>query len=57
MMYPEPGFEYEQKCARIAEEIEMLILDTILTALERLNSQNQEVNAKIKQPSADTQPF
>ena len=57
MLYPEPGFEYEQKCGRIAMEIEMLILDAILTALERLNLHNQGVNADKKEPSTDTKLF
>ena len=35
MLHPElePEYEYEQKCERIAMEIEMLILDGIITAL------------------------
>ena len=56
-MYPDPDFEYEQKCGHIAMEIEMLILDAIRIALERLNLHNQGVNADKQEPSADTELF
>jgi len=57
MMYPEPGFEYEQKCERIALEIEMLILDGLIAALERLNLNLQGADMEIKESSADMEPF
>jgi hypothetical protein len=57
MLHPETEFEYEQKCERIAMEIEMLILDGIIAALERLNLNLQDAAMEIKKPSADMEPF
>jgi hypothetical protein len=57
MLYPEQEFEYEQKCERIAMEIEMLILDGIIATLERLNRNLQNADVEIKKTSTDMKPF
>ncbi len=59
MLHPElePEFEYEQKCERIAMEIEMLILDGIINALERLNLNLQGADMEINKSPDDMEPF
>lgn len=56
MSYPDPCHSIDQKRWRIAMEIEMLVLDTILAALESVNPDSQIVNDKHKKP-ADMEPF
>jgi hypothetical protein len=57
MLHPEHEFEYEQKCERITTEIEMLILDGIIAALERLNLNLQGADTEIKKSSDEMEPF
>ena len=57
MLDPEREFEYEQKCEHIAMEIEILILDGILAALERLNRNLQCDDTQNQKPSSDIEPF
>jgi len=53
MLHPEAEFEYEQKCERIAMEIEMLILDGIIAALERLNLNLQDADIEFNDLPAE----
>ena len=57
MLYPQPSYIYEQKLERIAAEMEEMILDAILTALERLNRQNQRIRETEEKLSSDKMRF
>jgi hypothetical protein len=57
MFDPEQELEYEQKCERIAMEIETLILDGIVAALGRLKYNLQEDDKQIQKASANIEPF
>ncbi|MBR9984602.1 MAG: hypothetical protein KFF68_01710 [Desulfosarcina sp.] len=57
MIDPEQEFEYEQKCERIAMEIEMLILDGIVAALGRVKQYLQDDDNQTPKPSKDVEPF
>lgn len=57
MLHPEHEFEYEQKCERITTEIEMLIIDGIIAALERLNLNLKTPDMEIKNSSDEVEPF
>ena len=57
MIDPEQEFEYEQKCERIAMQIEMFVLDRIIATLQRLHSNLEPVDMQIQKTSEDTQPF
>jgi hypothetical protein len=57
MLDPEQEFEYEQKCERIAMEIETLIIDGIIAALGRLKHYLQEEDIQTQRPSEDIEPF
>jgi hypothetical protein len=57
MLDPEQEFEYEQKCERIAMEIETLILDGIIAALGRVKQYLQEDDIQIRNPSENIEPF
>ena len=57
MLDPEQDFEYENKCERIATQIEMLILDGIIAALARVKYYLQEDERQPKIPPDDAKPF
>lgn len=57
MLDPEQEFEYEQKCERIAIEIEMFIIDGIIAALGRLKHYLQEDDIQTPKPSENIEPF
>ena len=57
MFDPEQEFEYEQKCERIAMEIETLILDGIIAALGRVKQYLQDDDTQTQKPSKDAEPF
>jgi hypothetical protein len=57
MFDPEQEFEYEQKCERIAMEIETLILNGIIAALGRVKQYLQDDDIQTPKPSKDAEPF
>jgi hypothetical protein len=57
MLDPEQEFEYEQKCERIAMQIETLILDGIIAALGRVKQYLQEDDIQTQNPSENVEPF
>lgn len=57
MLDPEQEFEYEQKCERIAMQIETLILDGIIAALGRVKQYLQEDEMQPQNPSENMEPF
>jgi len=57
MFDPEQDYEYELKCERIAAEIEMLILDGIISALGKLRHCLQEEDHPSQNFLRDTEPF
>ena len=57
MFDPEQEFEYEQKCERIAMEIETLIIDGIIAALGRLKYYLQEDDRQPPKISEDGELF
>jgi len=57
MFDPEQEVEYELKCDRIAAEIEMLILDGIFAALEKLRHCLQEERNHSQNQAKDMEPF
>lgn len=57
MFDPEHEFEYEQKCERIAMEIETLILDGVIAALGRVKQYLQDDDNQPQKPSNDVEPF
>jgi hypothetical protein len=56
MFDPEQEFEYEQKCERIAMDIETLILDGVIAALGKLKFYLQE-DQQTQKPSTNVEPF
>ena len=57
MFDPEQEFEYEQKCERIAMEIETLIIDGIIAALGKLKHYLQEEDRQPPKISKDGELF
>ena len=57
MCYPESEYEHEEKRGRIIMEIEMIILDLIQNAVERLNLQSQAIKEAEKKLSTNIEPF
>jgi hypothetical protein len=57
MFDPEKEFEYEQKCERIAMEIETLILDGVLAALGRVKQYLQENDMQNQRITEEKEPF
>ena len=57
MLDPEQEFEYEQKCERIAMEIEMIVLDGIIAALGRVKHYLQEDDIQTQKTSEIGKPF
>ena len=57
MFDPEHEFEYEQKCERIAMEIETLILDGVIAALGRVKQYLQDDDIQTRKSSKDVEPF
>ena len=56
MYHQDPDhLKYQEKCGRISMEIEMLILDIILSALERINLKIQTQGDS--ENREDMQPF
>jgi hypothetical protein len=55
MFDPEQEFEYEQKCERIAAQMEFLILDAIATTLEKLHQYFRDDD--IDNPVEKEEPF
>lgn len=56
MSYPKPAHSIDQKRWRIAMEIEMLVLDAVLAALESMTTDSQILHDKQKK-SSDMEPF
>lgn len=56
MSYPDPDLIIDQKRWRIAMEIEMLVLDAVLAALESVTTDSQIVHDKQKK-SSEMEPF
>lgn len=56
MTYPEPAHSIDQKRWRIAMEIEMLVLDAVLTVLEKMSTDSQIAKDQYKN-LADMEPF
>lgn len=54
MHHPDPDYEYREKWGRLGMEIEMLILDVILSAVERLNVKRDQAET-VNQPKIE--PF
>ena len=57
MFDPEHEFEYEQKCERIAMEIETLILNGVIAALGRVKQYLQDDIIQTQKPSKDVETF
>lgn len=57
MLDPEHEFEYELKCERIATEIEMLIIDGIISALGKLRYSLQEEGCRPQDLPPNMEPF
>lgn len=57
MLDPEQAFEYEQKCERIALEIEMMVIDGIIAALGKLKYYLQEDDRQTQKTSEIGKPF
>jgi hypothetical protein len=57
MYYQEPNFEYEEKRARIIEELEMFVLDAILAALEGLSRSYHASEEAEKKELLKDEPF
>jgi hypothetical protein len=57
MFDPEHEFEYEQKCERIAMEIETLIIDGIIAALGRVKQYLQDDDIQTQGPAKEMEPF
>jgi hypothetical protein len=57
MFDPEQQFEYEQKCEQIADQMEMLILDAIITTLARLHHYLRDDEMPVDKPSRNIEPF
>jgi hypothetical protein len=57
MFDPEQEFEYEQKCERIAMEIETLILDGVIAALGRVKQYLQDDDIQTQKTSEIGKPF
>ena len=60
MSYIEPEYEYELKCEQIAMQIEMLVLNSIISVLERLSNNLESITTVTTQnqkPSEDIYPF
>ena len=57
MFDPEQEFEYEQKCERIAMEIETLILDGVIAALGRVRQYLHDDDIQPQKPSETEEPF
>lgn len=57
MFDPEQEFEYEQKCERIAMEIETLILDGVIAALGRVKQYLHDDDRQPQKPSETGEPF
>jgi hypothetical protein len=55
MFDPEQEFEYEQKCERIVDQMEMLILDAFITTLGRLHQYLRDDD--IDNPVEKEEPF
>lgn len=55
MYHPDPDYEYREKWGRLGMEVEMLILDIIHLAVERLNMRNETVRNKENQE--EMEPF
>lgn len=56
MPYTDPSHSIDEKRWRIAMEIETIVLDAVLAALESVTSDSQIVHDKLKKPS-DMEPF
>jgi len=57
MFNPEKQFEYEQKCEQIADQMEMLILDAIITTLGRLHQYLRDDEMPVEKSAANIEPF
>ena len=57
MFDPEQEFEYEQKCERIAIQIEMLILDGVIAALGRVTQYLHDKDIQPQKPPQNEEPF
>ena len=57
MLDPEYEFEYEQKCERIAMQIETLILDGVIAALGRIKQYLQDDDMQPQKPPQNEEPF
>jgi hypothetical protein len=57
MFDPEQEFEYEQKCERIAMEIEMMVIDGIVAALGKLKYYLQEDDRRTPKTSEEGELF
>lgn len=55
MCYQDEDYEYREKWGRLGMEVEMLILDIIHCAVERLNMRNQ--TARNTENQDDIEPF
>lgn len=57
MIDPQHEFEYEQKCEHIALQIEMFVLDRIIAALQRLQSNLEPDEVHTPKTSDNTELF
>ena len=53
----EEDLEYERKLDRISEQIEELILDAMITALEKIKARNLFYSGLKSKPQNDPYPF
>lgn len=56
-MYHDPDYEYDEKSGRLVMELEMLVLDALLTVIERLRTQYQDIPKPDSRPDEKTVPF
>ena len=57
MLYLQPTYIYEEKLEKISAEMEEIILDAVLTALQRLNRLNRRIREQEEKLSNDKMVF